>query len=186
VRRLFLIALVVLAAIAVGVGVESRLTTARSPASYQFNLREVNYPVDCGEPASGTPQIVEASTLAGPVAGKSLVVVVVACDWMDGSAPGSVLVYENSGGHSAPRLVQTLLSFKDSWTLSAESPQGKIVRNPLRAIGPHVSILVSGYKGNEARCCPGVFAELTWIWSGGSYRETSKEPPHNRLAGSTD
>ena len=185
-RRIFVLPLVLLAVIAVGVVVKFWPTTDHSPSTYQFNVKKINYPVDCGEPASGTPQIVETSTLAEPVAGKSFVIVVVACDWMDGSAPGSVLLYENSAAGDHPRLIETLLSYRDSWTLSAENPQGRIVSNPLRALGPRVSVFVSGYKGSEARCCPGVHAELSWIWTDGRYEETSKEPLHNRLAGQTD
>lgn len=48
-RRISLIALVVLAVIAVGVAVKFRPTTVHSPSNYQFNLKKVNYPVDCGD-----------------------------------------------------------------------------------------------------------------------------------------
>ena len=151
-------------------------TSRHAGTAAGVDWRQVRFPVDCSS-RFHEPAVLETSGEAGP--GHQLLVAVVACGAVDGSAPAWVFAYHRSGGGAEGlRLDQVLLTASEGWVLSG-------TRHPLRTGTASVDLSVVGYRGGAPRCCPNVTATLTWHWSRILRRfvATGSPPPHNPAGG---
>ncbi len=131
-------------------------------------------PTDCQ--ASRLSNLVEVASV-NPSPSTVLAVIVVTCDWMDGTAPAWIFTYR-TGSAAGPRLAQTLLRASDGWVPGSDAIVG--LAPFLHVTATSISLEVAGYLGGEARCCATVFTTLRWQWSNGAFIETTPEPAHDR------
>jgi len=163
-------ATLLLAVISLAVGCSSR-----GMALHQVEWPDVAYPVPCPTGQPPAEQSVAYTTLEsrGQVA-----VVLVQCAAEDGTGSAALLVYDKARSSTEVHLLQSLLKSSDGWV-----PGVRAVTHATRflIVSPtSVELKVVGYTGLASRCCPTVFATLTWRWNGSTFHETSPEPAHTR------
>jgi hypothetical protein len=115
------------------------------------------------------PAKAEEVTYVALSPGNNVAVVLLQCIAGDGTGPGAVLVYDKTTSSDTVHLMQTLLASADSWVPAALHPKGPF----LTATAKLVELKVGGYVNNASRCCPNVFATLTWAWTGRHFIETA-------------
>lgn len=140
----------------------------------------VAYPVSCTP--EQPPKAEDVEYQRGP-SGTTIAVVLVQCSTEDGTGGAGLLLYDKAASSEGPHLAQVLLSPTDGWVPGAP----KLISSTrlLITTSTMVELKVAGYRGDAARCCPNVFATLTWKWSGHSFRETGVEPSHNTSEGTS-
>jgi hypothetical protein len=148
----------------------STTTMAPSVSLDDVDWSKVRYPIDCGETNLGQVgwRVVDFVRIA-PGVGTDLAIALVTCDAGAGSPPANLYVYDRAESATNPHLAQTLVRPDDNW----------VADDHVDVIGGDLSLGVSGYSSEDLpRCCPDVFATLTWQWDGDEYQPTSTPPEH--------
>ncbi|MHB8293753.1 MAG: hypothetical protein ACYDH5_03845 [Acidimicrobiales bacterium] len=142
----------------------------------------VHYPIQSSTDCSGRPPQVLQVHDATPAPGEQVAIVIVNCIAGAGTPPVEIYVYDNATVFG-PHLVQTLVPYTDLWRLPAPPPPRFVPQDPITSQGPNLSIRLNGYSPTNTPpdCCPNVFATLTWTWTGSSYEQTGRVPPHTHL-----